>query len=278
MRSNPEIEYTDYYVAFLDILGFKELAKSKNREDKKKIYTYFQLINNIINDLKQIDVKKNIGSIVISDSVILSVQTGSDQSENIKILRQLCIAVQKIQFQLAEMNLWLRGGISNGEAYFSSKDSQVVGPAYVNAYLLEERVAVYPRVILDNNLVVKLKLESAQELIDKVNHDNSGASEYNTIERNILFQWIYNGGRKSSLTQDVALFVDYLVYAFENKSKLERIVKNIKKSIYLDNGIYSKFRWVTDYLLASCQHHNDHAGCGIPNEELMKQYRKIQKL
>ncbi|MDD2462509.1 MAG: hypothetical protein PHI97_00770 [Desulfobulbus sp.] len=278
MRSNPEIEYTDYYVAFLDILGFKELAKSKNREDKKKIYTYFQLINSIINDLKQIDVKKNIGSIVISDSVILSVQAGFDQSENIKILRQLCIAVQKIQFQLAEINLWLRGGISSGEAYFSSKDSQVVGPAYVNAYLLEERVAVYPRVILDNNLVVKLKLESAQELIDKVNHDNSCSSEYNAIERNILFQWIYNGGRKSSLTQDVALFVDYLIYAFENKSKLERIVNNIKKSIYLDNGIYSKFRWVTDYLLASCQHHSDHAGCGIPNEELMKQYRIIQKL
>lgn len=277
MSSNPEIQYTNYYVAFLDILGFKKLAMSNKREDKQKIYAYFQIIKDITKVLKEIDQKKNIGSIVISDSVILTVPTDADQSNNINILRQLCIAIQKIQFKLAEMNIWLKGGVSSGKAYFNPDDSQVVGPAYINAYLLEESLALYPRVVLDNNLIKELKLESAQELIDKVNNANS-SSEYNALERNVLFQWMSSGIHKSSLNKDVALFVDYLVYAFENESKLKLIIKNIKNTIYLENGIYSKFRWVTDYLLASCQHHNDYMGCNIPGQELMKQYAVIQKL
>lgn len=278
MSESQQIQYADYYVAFLDLLGFKELANSNKSEDKEKIYNYFQLIKETTEELKKIESKNDIGSIIISDSVILSVPKDTDQLQNIKKLRELCIAIQKIQFKLAEMDIWLRGGVSSGNAYFSHSESQVVGPAYINAYLLEERLAIYPRVVLDNKLVKELELDSAQELIDKVNNHESCSSEYSALERNILFQWNFGHGRKSILTQDVALFVDYLVYAFEEESKLNVIMGNIRNSIYLNNGVYSKFRWVTDYLLASCQYHKDHRGCKISGEILKNKQLEIQKL
>lgn len=277
MNNDSDIQYSDYYVAFLDILGFKNLVKSEKPEDIQKISTYFKLIKEITNDLKKIEPKKNIGSIIISDSVILSVRIGTDQLENIKNLRQLCIAIQKIQFKLAEINIWLRGAISSGKAYFNATDSQVVGPAYINAYLLEERLAINPRVILDNKLINELGLDSAQMLIERVNNSPTCASEYNKLERNVLFQWNHNGIPKNGLTKDVALFVDYLVYAFEDESKLKTIVKNIETNIYSDNNIYSKYRWVADYLIVSIQHHNNNMPCKIESH-LLIEHNRLQKL
>lgn len=275
MNGDKLIPYSDYYVAFLDILGFKNLVKSKEPEDREKLYAYFNLIEEITKDVKIIESIKDIGTIIISDSVILSVPIGSDPIKNIEILRKFCIVIQKIQFRLAEKNIWLRGAISSGEAYFSSKENQVVGPAYINAYLLEERIAINPRVVLDNKLINELGLISAQMLIDKINEEKC-SKEYNAAERNILFQW--TSKKELGLKKDVVLFIDYLVYAFEKESKLEEIIQNIEKCIYSDNSIYSKFRWVADYLLVSCQHHNDNLPCKIEGNSLIKQYNRLQKL
>lgn len=272
MNKINEIEYSDYYVAFLDILGFKALVKSNKEEDRKKINEYFRLVNEITEQLKNIPSKKYIGSIIISDSVILSIPMEADASENFRNLRELCIAIQKIQFELALLDIWLRGAISSGKAYFNPKDSQVVGPAYINAYLLEQNFAINPRVVIDNKLINELEINSAQELIEKVN--NISCSR----ERNVLFQWTHDGFQRQGLTKDIALFVDYLVYAFEDESKLDKIIKNLEKNIYQDNSIYSKFRWVADYLISSCQYHNDNSPCNIKSEALIRQYRRLQKL
>lgn len=278
MTARNEMPYSEYYVAFLDVLGFKDLVKSAAPGDKERIYEYFSLVKEITRDLQQIESKKNIGSIIISDSVILSVPMEFDKEDKINKLRQLCIAIQKIQFRLAEKNIWLRGAISSGEAFFSSSDSQVVGPAYINAYLLEKRHAIHPRVILDNKIINKLGLDSSDTLIEKVNNNPDCSEEYYAEERNVLFQWMHGGNQKIGLSKDVALFVDYLAYAFTDNTKLKAIVDNIEERIYIDNAIYSKFRWVADYLVASCIHHNNNVPCAFSKNFIMEQCRRLQKL
>jgi len=278
MSNSLIIEYSDYYVAFLDILGFKALVNSSEESDRQKIFEYFHLVNKVVDGLKSNPSTKGIGSIIISDSVILSIPIKNQPADDVRKLRELCIAIQKIQFELAEMNIWLRGAISSGKVYFSSKDSQVVGPAYVNAYLLEERNAINPQVVIDNKLIKELNFNSAQDLIKQINNDESCSQEYELFERNILFQWTYNGIQKQHLEKDVALFIDYLVYGFKEESKLEKIITNLEESMYLNNLIYPKFRWVADYLLSSCQYYNDHSRCEIKSEVLIKQYKRLQKL
>ncbi|MBT9098312.1 hypothetical protein KFZ76_11410 [Methylovulum psychrotolerans] len=227
---------------------------SKDRKNKEKISEYFQLIKEVTNSLNRLELKKDIATITISDSVIMAMPIDSNHGQNLNNLRQLCIAIQKIQFKLAEKNIWLRGAISSGEAYFNAKESQVVGPAYINAYLLEERLAINPRVILDNKLIGTLGFKSAGDMIKTINNHCLPNSEYNHEERDILFDWTGGGQPIDGLNKDVALFINYLSYAFLDEDKLRTIIENIEKSIYADTQIYPKYKWVVDYLIMLCSH------------------------
>ena len=137
LNAIENIDYEKSYVGFLDVLGFKNLVFSKKKSDRKKLNQYFGVVNSAIEYLKGIPSKRQIGSIIISDSVILSVPHGQNKEANIGRLRHLCVAVGLIQQYLALKDIWLRGAISSGDAYFNSEKSQVVGRAYINSYLLE---------------------------------------------------------------------------------------------------------------------------------------------
>lgn len=86
------MDYKNSYIAFLDVLGFKKLVFSES----VKIEEYFQIIKDDIASLKTIDSKKQINYIVISDSIIISIEQNRDKNQSIENLRQLCIAVGKI--------------------------------------------------------------------------------------------------------------------------------------------------------------------------------------
>lgn len=276
MNNHQEIDYSKYFVAFLDILGFRNLVFSNNQE---KLNTYFSLIDEITNDLQQIQLKKDIGSITISDSVILSIPMARNGSErSLDNLRQLFIAIQKIQFQLALKDIWLRGAVSFGDAYFNEKSNQVVGKAYIHAYELEQKIAIYPRVVIDSRLIKEFDFKSSSELINSVNNHDSCSSEYEPTERNILFWWNYHHGqRRSRLPNDIPLFIDYLVYAFESEENLSTIVRNIEANIYSDNNVYYKFRWVADYLIQLCEFYSDH-GSNIDKDVIRDELHKLKQL
>ncbi|CAH6840162.1 conserved hypothetical protein [Vibrio chagasii] len=245
-----EIEYEESFVAFLDVLGFKQMIQSQNRTQINK---YFGIVNSAIEYLNEIPSKREIGSIVISDSVILTVPCNGDSEEKLNKLRQLCIAVGLIQQNLAVEGIWLRGAISCGDTYFSSSDNQIVGPAYINAYLLEEQLAVNPRVILDSKLIPKLGYSNASELIDDINKSDQGGLVYSNWGSRILFEWTDpRGGLVTEINQDLPLFIDYLSPLIEARShnSINKVLKHIQKNMYSDSRIYSKYRWVADYLKA----------------------------
>ena len=69
LKAKKTITYEKSYVAFLDVLGFKNLVFSKSKEDKEKLEKYFGIVNSAIEYLESIPSKKDIGSIIISDSI-----------------------------------------------------------------------------------------------------------------------------------------------------------------------------------------------------------------
>jgi len=252
MKSKNLINYTDCYVAFLDILGFENLVRSKNREAKDKIEKYFQIINYAVNELKRIPSKRNLGTIIISDSVILTIPKSSDQFKNIETLRQLLIAIRYIQFNLALSNIWLRGGVSSGDAYFNSIENQIIGPAYIDAYKLESTVAIFPRVVIDSKIISEFACDSASSLIDEINNKHAKSSDHHIEDRNVVFQWEESEYETVGMKKDVALFVDYLAPSFTEKERLIKVVDNIADNLYQDNHVYSKFRWVVEYMMSWC--------------------------
>lgn len=257
LNAKVNIRYDQSYVAFLDVLGFKDLVFSSKKSDKNKLDQYFGVVNSAIDYLSHIPSKQKIGigSIIISDSVILSVPKGQDVNDNLSRLRHLCVAVGIIQQFLAMKDIWLRGAISSGNTYFDSVKGQVVGPAYINAYLLEGSTAIWPRVVLDSKIIEELEFQSASQLIDAMNQSDNGGLHFSNWGSAILYSWRYPDGKLVTLIeQDVALFIDYLSpIVEENGNNLLGIIKNIERNLYKDTKLYKKFRWVADYLRSICE-------------------------
>lgn len=245
INASKDINYKNSYVAFIDILGFKNLVNSRADEDKDKLESYLGVVNKAITNLKGSS-KDSIGSIIISDSIILSVLQSKEIEENIDRLRHLCVAVGFIQLQLSLKNIWARGAISSGKAYFDSSENQIIGPAYIKAYLLEEELVRYPRVILDSKIINELEFTNSTKFIDKINKEPDRLNLENW-GKSILFSWRYVSS--NPIEKDIPLFIDYLSPIVEENGKdFEKIVENISKSIYSNTNNYSKFKWVVEYL------------------------------
>jgi hypothetical protein len=184
----------------------------------------------------------------------LSVPQGQDKQDNIRKLRHLCVAVGIIQQHLALKNIWLRGAISSGDTYFNSEKGQILGPAYINSYLLEGSVAISPRIVLDSRIIEELEFSSATEFIDCMNKMDNGGLNYSNWGSSILYSWHYPDGKAVTLIeQDIALFIDYLSPVVESNSKrLLKIIGNLENNMYKDTTTYKKFRWVADYLKSIC--------------------------
>jgi hypothetical protein len=147
-------------------------------------------------------------------------------------------------------NIWLRGAISSGDTYFDSEHNQIVGPAYVAAYTLQETIAKTPRVIIDSKIIHELGCESAYDLIDNINEVSQGRLSYRNWESPILHKW---SDTNMILTRDIPLFIDYLSpFVINETFNLVELIEIIKANLYEDINLYNKYRWVADYLTVIC--------------------------
>lgn len=128
----------DTMLAFIDILGFKELLKEK---------TLAQIVN-IIDDIKQLDnsIKYSkmltINTKLISDSFVVYAQLTEP-----KHITAFYVYVSTIIARVHRLgSVVTRGYISTGNHY--NKDEIWISPAFVEAYIGETKKSIHPRVIL----------------------------------------------------------------------------------------------------------------------------------
>lgn len=259
MKKNIKpINYVQSYVAFLDVLGFKELVYSKKDVDKEKLEKYFHHIEKFINYLKTTPIKSDldIGYIVISDSIIITVKHSVSKEDNIKILRHLCIAIGFLQSLLSVLDIWLRGGVSSGETYFDKANNQIIGKAYIEAYLLEEKLVSNPHVVLDNKIINELGFKNSDELINEINEKSNDGLSFDNCGKTILYDW----NNSNFIEKEFPLFVDYLSFFFnpnnsvnitkDNLKAIEMIIQNVEKNIYTKTALYKKYKWLANYILS----------------------------
>ena len=176
----------------------------------------------------------------------MSIPLSTSETENIQKLRHLCVAIALIQFGLALNDIWIRGAISSGDTYFDPENNQIVGEAFINAYILESSLATVPRVILDNKIIKELNLDSANDLIDIINSE-----KFSNWSSSILFDWKNKNFNLANLEKDIPLFIDYLDYAptYEGTEFKMNIHENIMKNMYKSTSLYTKFKWVSKYYI-----------------------------
>ncbi len=226
---NLQDKLQNKYVAFIDVLGFKELV---NRRNTNTLETYFNTIRETLELIR--NDKKNIESLLVSDSTIL---ISPDSKEDFKTLLR---AVQTIQSELVKQDIWIRGAISYGEVYFDQESNLIVGKGLVNAYLLES-TAKFPRVIIDTSIIPKIA-DNRKEFFDFVNPDNNNF-------RNDKLKLVHNWHK---FTEEDNFYVSYahrIIIDSIEKKNLHLTYNKIKKNLYSDSKQYDKFLWVKKYFM-----------------------------
>lgn len=153
-------KYEERYIAFIDILGFKELVKrSQNTEHGASA------LNSIFNALnlnfegfardyeamaQQPDSFTDLRVNSFSDFVVASTQA------NERGLDLLLFVVWCVARDWLSKGYLSRGGITKGSVIHVGgtelKPGLVFGPAFIDAYLLEQEVADFPRVVLSKQV------------------------------------------------------------------------------------------------------------------------------
>ncbi|RGC97242.1 hypothetical protein DW194_17090 [Subdoligranulum sp. AM16-9] len=138
-------KYENCYIAFLDLLGFKELVKTHTCEQILKIFDEIksQYMITRDEDKKPLVDPKKIHFKIMSDSICFYVS--SHISNSLPVLISLCAYFQVRLWRL-EHPILVRGGIVKGDIY--ANDDIMFGTGLTNAYLLEEKNAKVPRIII----------------------------------------------------------------------------------------------------------------------------------
>ncbi|MBS4959333.1 MAG: hypothetical protein KHZ62_00745 [Clostridiales bacterium] len=148
---------TEHIVAFLDLLGASEVIQGgKSEIILNKIYDVYQLSiehwskDQIFNSFGELKIS------VFSDNILIARELEPIENKTLtchrisQILNFLSF-IGMFQAIALEHQLMFRGGISIGKLYINSL--MVWGSALVSAHWLEEKVAIYPRVVFSDETV-----------------------------------------------------------------------------------------------------------------------------
>ncbi len=156
-----ELEEKRYIVAFLDLLGASKIMESdRSQETLMKIAEVFESTRKTAYG-KYKEYFNDIRIIAFSDNIAFARKI-PEEHEPITIHR--CIKVMEfISFVsiflgiALEKDLLFRGGVTIGKLYVDER--MIWGKALVDAHGLEEKVAVFPRVVISKNLYNWMKSE-----------------------------------------------------------------------------------------------------------------------
>ncbi|MFD4820139.1 hypothetical protein [Peribacillus butanolivorans] len=142
-------EYDQYLVAFIDILGFRSIVEksANNIEYFSKILHATQIIEHFVGYEKKKSEGRKVEVTQFSDSLVIS-RPFLEAND----LWQIIMNLDLVQKTLAsDVGIMIRGGLTAGKLYH--KGSISFGPAFVDAYYLESKVAKNPRIIIDPKLL-----------------------------------------------------------------------------------------------------------------------------
>ena len=234
-----QIDYSEGYVAFIDILGFSALTLKTDRDSRVQLRKCIDVVDGQVSSFK----RSRIKVLFVSDSIILSIHRHAPEEADTLI--PLCQVVAGIQLNLLRLGLLSRGAISYGEAQIDPKKFRVFGPAYVSAVDLEKRLAIFPRVIIDPSI---MREKTRGDLVRAVILE-AGTSN----ERKLLASTEDQYARGTYLKPDHLLFVDYLAEICLRKDAafLDSLYLLIRDNLAIPSHWIEKYQWLKDYTVAS---------------------------
>ncbi len=182
-----------HFVAFLDILGYKDYFESDKNDTDKFLDLIESAIDEITKGIKTFatSLKYEFDPIVrlFSDNILIAIKCNKKNEDNVQPFLHLIKLIAIIQTSfILRYGLFLRGGVSKG--LFFANDKFVFGKGLVNAYSYEQQ-AVYPKIMIDSAEIRKI-LNMSKETFEKIMKDNAGKILSRIIARDSDQQYFVN--------------------------------------------------------------------------------------
>jgi len=235
------------YCAFLDVLGFSDrIIDSFNTSDGNALLQEFHgMLKRRIDELKEDTKGSHLYMKAFTDNVILAHPIFSEDGE--AEFAFILWSLAEYQFEMVKKGFFIRGGLSVGPLFID--ENTVYGPALLEAYILENSVAVNPIVSLSDE-VRRLVLRHIRYYPDREDAPQS---------RDVL------------VNSDGRFFISYLSECYIDTGSSEEIdwesLKIHKDQIEVALNVYravpkifSKFTWLAAYHNYFCDSVNNYHG------------------
>jgi hypothetical protein len=222
------IIYEDRTIAYIDILGFTELVRQHN---VSKIRNALGLVRSHLQRIKNLPRAPLISS-TFSDTVVLSSQ--NDEMG----LPYLIYSAAALAAELFLRGIFSRGGITSGELYH--RRDAIFGQALIDAYYIESRLAMFPRIIVTESIVENFVIFRNNQLSQSRQMPSGSYFRRdfdNLYHLDFFSPWLFVPSRTGTIRQTV----------------VKRINRHIRQMIDVSESIevkrkMSKIFWVGEYM------------------------------
>ncbi|MDP2413847.1 hypothetical protein [Daejeonella sp.] len=154
------VDTEDRIVAFIDILGFKDIIQEYDTDEFSNILKDLQnALNDAVNiSITQIlpnnqNIREHLEYSMFSDCISISLPYYDNDTDFIYQFHCLGLITKTYYHMMASKGFFLRGGISIGSFY--SDNNMIFSGGLVKAYKLEG-LAKYPRIVVDYDIIRRL--------------------------------------------------------------------------------------------------------------------------
>lgn len=251
LNTEGQGELRNSVVAFLDVLGFKDLVRdAKDKGNSQQLFAEFQdALNEASFSLRdhfaedwcelssgEFEIKAKHKFRVFTDCILIGCPIG-DSFHNGALIKGLDAfltvfnTLYFIQSQLTNRGFFVRGAITVDELYMDERS--IYGLGLIDAYEAESKLAKYPRIILTKSAEAKfMEIDNAFE---------------NQSYPNYLKKYLYKDS-------DGLLFINYLESIniadhpfLDELEKHKKVIEDKLQKYYDKPSILEKYVWAAKY-------------------------------
>ena len=218
-------EYRECYIAFLDLLGFKNMINNKSCEEILEVYQKIKIhLKKIMRNGEELCNTEKLNMKIMSDSICFYIDV-KEENAFLALISE-CIMFQK-ELLTMECPVLVRGAIVKGNIY--AEEDITFGKGLTEAYLLEEKNAKVPRIIM---------------LGDTIDDGLKGCIEQSKeVTKEMVFRDF-----------DFYYSVDYIGFMYRSEKETKENGKNAKKYVESvlnkekDSSVREKYLYLKDRL------------------------------
>lgn len=128
-------------VLFLDLLGVRAMTQGSEQDVQKRLVALDDVVGETVRQYVGPDAR--FPATFFSDTLVVATPAHDDPADAVRLMIR---DAAQLQQALTARGFFVRGGLSLG--LFSVGDGLIFGPALVEAYELESRHAIHPRIVL----------------------------------------------------------------------------------------------------------------------------------